>query len=121
MSIRTFQSMLARMVADPEFRDRVRNREDGALDADLTPLETERLRSVAASRGLDAHRTLHKSFRLGKLYTLLPFTCVLLGDDRLAAEVGLYWASHIPTSFYFLGEAIEFCDHLLARMGVGRA
>jgi hypothetical protein len=120
MSMRTFQSMLARMVADPDFRDDVRSGADGALDADLTPIEVERLRSVAVSRGLDAHRTLHKSFRLGKLYTLLPLTCALLGDDLLATEVSLYWAAHIPTSFYFLGEAIEFCDHLLGRLGEGR-
>jgi hypothetical protein len=62
---------------------------------------------------------IHHGWRLGKLYRMLPFTCALLGEDRLAREVWRFWAERVPRSFYFRDEALEFCDHLARRLESG--
>ena len=110
---------MARLVVDMEFRDRVRALGDDSLDGDLTTLERRRLKAIASDRGLDATSTLYKGFRLSKLYAMLPRTCALLGKQRLAREVRLYWAARISVSLYFFAEAFAFCDHLLARLHAG--
>lgn len=116
---RAFQSTVARLVIDPDFRARVRVEGIVALDGDLTTLEQERVLSIASDRGLDATRTLHKSFRLTKIYTLLPLTRALLGPDRLAIEIASFWKAELPVSHYFLEEAIRFCDFLQKRISSG--
>lgn len=119
MTQRTFQSTLARLVIDPEFRDSVRAHGAVALDGDLTTLEQERVMAIVSDKGLDATRTLHKSFRLTKIYTELPLTRILLGPDRLAREIGRFWKEEPPVSHYFLDEAIAFCNFLLNRASSG--
>jgi hypothetical protein len=119
MSRAVFQGALARLVVDPDFRDGVRARGATVLPADLSELERRRLVAVAADRGLDITRTLHKGFRLGKILNQLPLTCALLGSDRLAVEIAEFWRRRLPLSFYFLEEAVAFCDHLLARARAG--
>lgn len=113
MSLHAFQSSLARLITDPAFRDRV-VAGAGLDDAELDARETLRLRRIAVDPGLDVNRTLHKGFRLGKLRALLPLTCQALGSKRLAREVGRFWRQRPPSSFYFLPEALEFCDFLAA-------
>ncbi|MFY9821329.1 MAG: hypothetical protein WAM82_08100 [Thermoanaerobaculia bacterium] len=119
MSAPAFQSALARLIVDPDFRDDVRERREVALVADLTARERERLLAVSVDRGLDITRTLHKGFRLGKLLTYLPLTRILLDRDTLAREVGEFWRRRPPVSFYFLEEALAFCDYLLERVRTG--
>jgi hypothetical protein len=119
MSQRVFQATMARLVVDAVFCGRVRAEHELALDGDLTQLERERLVAIAFDRGLDATRTLYKGFRLSKLYATLPMTCTLLGDDRLAREVGLYWSARVSVSLYYFEEAFGFCDHLQARLRSG--
>ena len=119
VSQRSFQATVARLVIDPDFRDRVRADGAVALDSDLTPLEQERVMSVVCDKGLDATRTLHKSFRLTKIYTMLPLTRALLGPARLAKEIGSFWKAEPPVSHYFLEEAIAFCDFLQTRLRSG--
>jgi len=97
----------------------VREQGQTALDADLTELERRRIIAVAADRGMDAARLLHKAFRLTKLYNFLPLTCQVLGPDRLAAEASAYWHSSLPVSHYFLEECLGFCRHLKQRMRSG--
>ena len=75
--------------------------------------------SIVFEKGLDATRTLHKSFRLTKLYAMLPLTRRLVGPDRLAKEIGSFWAANPPVSHYFLDECIAFCDFLLNRLRSG--
>lgn len=116
MSLQRFQAVLLRLIADPDFRDRVRADGAAALEGeDLTALESGRLVRIAADRGLDINRTLHKGFRLGKLRAMLPLTCQALGARRLAREASAFWAQRPPSSFYFIPEAIEFCAFLSAR------
>ena len=116
MSLKTFQSLLTRLIAEPDYRDRVRADAQAALAGDdLTPLEISRLARIAADRGLDINRTLHKGFRLGKLRAMLPLTCQVLGNRRLSREVAAFWALRPPSSFYFIPEAIQFCDFIASR------
>ena len=115
MTARAFQSAMARLIVEPDFRDAVRAEGRAALTGELTPLEASRLVSIANDRGLDMNRTLHKGFRLGKLRALLPLTCAALTPTRLAREVALFWQAHPPASFSFLPEALEFCDFLARR------
>jgi hypothetical protein len=117
LSQRAFQATLARLVIDPNFRARVRESgEVSDVDSDdLTALEHKRLLSIVSGRGMDATRMLHKSFRLTKLYTMLPLTRTLLGHRRLAREISDFWAESLPVSHYFLEECIAFCVYLQRR------
>lgn len=115
MSLHTFQTCLARLIVDPDYRDRVRALGAPALEASVTERESARLCNIAADPGVDINRTLHKGFRLGKLRAMLPLTCQLLGTKRLAREVAAFWKQHPPSSFYFLPEALEFCGFLERR------
>ena len=119
MTQRSFQATIARLVIDPEFRDRVRADGAAALDSDLTSLELERVIAVVCNKGLDYTRTLHKSFRITKIYTMLPLTRALLGPARLAKEIGSFWKAELPVSHYFIEEAIAFCNFLQKRLRSG--
>jgi hypothetical protein len=120
MSLAIFQVTMVRLIADPDFRDRVRDHRNDSLPNDLTVVERARLLKIADSRGLDVNRTLHKGFRLGKLRALLPLTCRAIGSHRLGREASAFWQAHPPTSFYFLPEALEFCAFLENRAGFGK-
>ncbi len=82
-------------------------------------METERLLAAAADPGLDATRTIHKSFRLSKLLLVLPLTRSVLGPARFGREVAAFWAARPPVGFYYLDEALSFCDFLRARLRDG--
>ena len=75
--------------------------------------------SIVDEKGLDATRTLHKSFRLTKLYSTVPLTRKLLGPNRLAKEVSSFWEATPSDSHYFLDESIAFCDFLKKRLRSG--
>ncbi len=123
MSQQAFQQTLTRLVIDPEFRDAFRaaagKHNVTAGEGELTILERKRLESILDDRGLDATRTLHKSFRLTKLYAALPLTRRLIPTARLAELVGAFWKAHPPVSHYFIDEAIAFCDFVQGRVGAG--
>lgn len=123
MSQQTFQATLTRLVIDPEFRDRfragIRGRSRPVGVDDLTGVELKRLKSILDDRGLDATRTLHKSFRLTKLYSALPLTRRLVPTTRLAELIGAFWKANPPVSHYFIDEAIAFCDFILNRIRAG--
>jgi hypothetical protein len=114
-----FQAVVARLVVDPAFRDRVRSPGTAALDGELSSLEQERVMSIVDEKGLDATRTLHKSFRLTKLYATLPLTRKLLGSNRLAREISSFWEATPSDSHYFVDESIAFCDFLKRRLRSG--
>ena len=119
MSQAAFQSALARLVTDLDFRAAVRETGRAALPAGLSELDRDRLLAVACDRGLDATRAIHKGFRLSKLLITLPLTNTLLGPGRMTKEVSAFWAGRPPVSFYYIEEALAFCDHLLGRAGGG--
>ena len=119
MTQRAFQAAVARLVVDPAFRDQVRATGISAFAGELTTLEQQRVMSIVDEKGLDATRTLHKSFRLTKLYSTLPLTRKLLGPGRLAKEIGSFWEATPSDSHYFLDESIAFCDFLKKRLRSG--
>jgi hypothetical protein len=113
VSLGRFQSELMRLIVDPTFReDAVASISTFASDPQLTPREQRRLAAVARSDGLGITVLLHRGWRLGKLLSLMPATCALLGPDRLAAELGTFWRDRLPDSLYFHEEALAFADHL---------
>jgi hypothetical protein len=119
MTLRAYQAALARLVIEPSFRDDVRANPASFSDYDLTDRERSRIAAAAADRGMDVTRMLHKGWRLNKILVFMPATCALLGDDRLAEELGVFWQGHPPTSLYFLEEALAFCDHLERKTRMG--
>ena len=119
MSQPAFQAVVARLVIDPDFRDLLRVKGVSACESDLTGLEQKRLATILFDKGLDVTRTLHKSFRLTKLYYTLPLTRVLLGPDRLAKLIGAFWKANPSVSHYFVDESIAFCEFLQNRLRAG--
>lgn len=119
MSQQDFQTLMARLVVDPAFRDRVSSLGDIALPRDLGARERERLIFAAGSKGIDITRTLHKGFRLGKILSLLPLTCSVMGNTRLARQVDRFWKEHSSVSFYYLEEALAFCSFIERRIRAG--
>jgi hypothetical protein len=119
MSAAAFQAALGRLVADASYREAVRAEGEPALRCELDAVQRRRLLAVAASPGLDITSKVHEAWRLGKLYTMLPLTCALLGEERLGREVDGFWRRCLPRSFYFRDEALEFCDHLARRLRTG--
>jgi hypothetical protein len=115
VSQRAFQTALARLVTEADFRERARSEGETTFDSDLTALERRRLARLSRDHGLKVTAALVTSYRLGKILTLLPLTRVLLGDDRLVRELTLFWSDHPPTSFYAVDESIAFCEHLQQR------
>jgi hypothetical protein len=111
VSAASFQTALARLVVDPAYREAVRAHDERPLGG-LDPIERRRLRAVAAAPGLDMTCKVHQAWRLGKLYTMVPLTCALLGEEGLEQAVHDFWRSRAPRSFYFRDEAIEFCEYL---------
>src|SRR5262245_40131364 len=119
MSLQAFQTVLARLVTEPSFRDRVRTGEEADLGPGLTARETQRLRVAAGDPGLRVTATLVGSFRLGKILQLLPLTRQMLGDARLVQEARAFWREAPPRTFYSLDEVLQFCDYLLGTAGRG--
>jgi hypothetical protein len=116
VSLARFQSLLMRLVVDTAFRDAARADPGVVLnDSGLTPLEQRRLMHAALSDGLGVTVMLHRGWRLGKLLSLMPGTCALLGPDRVATELGMFWRERLPDSLYFRDEALAFADHLERR------
>jgi len=110
---------MARLVVDPDFRDRVSSFGESALPPDLGSRERQRLIFAAGSKGIDITRTLHKGFRLGKILSLLPLTCSVMGNTRLARQIDLFWKEHSSVSFYYLEEALAFCSFIERRIHAG--
>jgi hypothetical protein len=105
-----------RLVVDTSFRERAAGDPVTTFDdPDLTPIERRRLAAVAKSEGLPITVMLHRGWRLGKLLTLLPGTCRLLGPDRLAQQLSDFWRGRLPDSLYFHDEALAFASHVADR------
>jgi hypothetical protein len=120
VSQEAFQTAVARLVTETDFRERVRADREAALDSDLSGLERRRLVKIAGDHGIGVTASLIASYRLGKVIGLLPLTRVLLGNERLAHELRSFWAEHPPTSFYAVEEGLAFCDHLRRALRLGR-
>jgi len=115
MSQQVFQKLVARLVVDSEFRDLVRSTGAPAFDGELTDLERKRLLALVDDPGVTITKTLHKGFRLGKILSMLPLTCQILGGKRLGRELRVFWRAYPSRSFYYIDEAVAFCCFLETR------
>jgi hypothetical protein len=113
-----YQQALCDLVASPQLCLRVRA-DAGALDGyDLTDRERGRLAAVAGQRGMSTSCTLHRVNRITPLYSYLPLTCTLLGDD-LIHEAERYWRAGKPGDLQFGPETLRFSRFLQRRLDDG--
>jgi hypothetical protein len=121
MSLVAFQQALSELVMSPEFCTAVRTDPQQALSAfDLTPLEHQRLISVATQPGLEIGTAIHRSFRMSMLVNTLPKTCMVLKLQNLTGIIHEYWRSQLPRNLYYVQEAVRFGEYMLARLELGK-
>jgi hypothetical protein len=113
-----YQQALCDLVASPQLCLRVRA-DATALDAyDLTERERDRLCSVVAQPGMSTSCTLYRVNRITPLYSYLPLTCTLLGDE-LIHEAERYWHEGKPGDLQFGPETQRFSRYLEQRIADG--
>jgi len=71
--------------------------------------------AAGGDRGFEATKTIYKGFRLSKLLITLPLTYTLLDHEHMSRDVSAFWSKRPPVGFYYIEEALAFCDHLLHR------
>jgi hypothetical protein len=119
MTLPAFQRALCELIASPELCLAVRA--DGAeffSRYDLSQRERERLRDVVWQRGMSTNCTLYRSNRVTPIYTLLHYTCVVLGE-RLKDTLDAYWASTDLRDLQFRSEIDRFARFLRGRIANG--
>lgn len=118
MSVRGFQRALGDLVASPELCVCLRSGGAEVLDRyELTARERLRLETVVRQRGMSVNCTLYRVNRITPLYSMLPRTCMVLGE-RLADEASAFWLSG-STDMQFGPETERFAEFLEARVSSG--
>ena len=93
MTLAAFQRALCDLIRSPDACLDLRAGAPGILtDYDLSPRERDRLLDIVWQRGMSTNCTLYRSNRVTPIYTLLHYTCVVLGD-RLKDTLDAYWAA----------------------------
>lgn len=116
MSLAAFQSVVAHLLTDPVFLDKLR-RQPALLDAEnrLTEVERRRVLHIASQHGLDMAARQCEQRRLDRLEATLPLTSTLMSSRAFVAQARQFWSIQPPTTDSILLEAIEFCGDLLWR------
>jgi hypothetical protein len=115
MTLPAFQQALCQLIASPELC--VDAREDASpflSQFDLTERERERLQDIVRQRGMSLNCTLYRSNRITPLYTLLHYTCVVLGDE-LKGHLDAYWRDAELHDLEFEQEIHRFARFLRER------
>jgi hypothetical protein len=119
MSLEAFQHAFAALVASPVLSRRLALEGDGVLVGyDLDPTDRHRLATIVRQRGMSTNCTLYRANRLEAIYTLMPLTCQVLGED-LRREAEEYWSVHAYTDLQFAREIFRFAGFLRARLDSG--
>ncbi len=119
MSLADFQRALADLVSSPDLCGCVRTDSPGVLDRyTLTARERSRIVAIVNQRGMSVNCTLYRSSRFEALYTLLPLTCLILGD-QLRAELDQYWRFREHSDLQFRTEVAYWTEFLWCRMRAG--
>jgi hypothetical protein len=113
-----YQQALCDLIASPRLCLEVRAGHDALAGYDLTDRERWRLVSAAAQRGMSTSCTLYRMNRITPLYSYLPLTCTLLGDD-LIAHVERYWDEGKPGDLQFGPETQRFSRFLRRQLEEG--
>jgi hypothetical protein len=119
VTLPAFQRALCDLIASPELCLAVRT--DGSeffSRYDLSARERDRLRDIVWQRGMATSCTLYRSNRVTPVYTLLHYTCLVLGD-RLKETLDAYWAATELHDLQFKNEVERFARFLRQRIARG--
>ncbi|QJB40774.1 hypothetical protein HF324_24220 [Chitinophaga oryzae] len=120
MSLLSFQQALAALIASPERCVEARQQPDAVFASyDLTDRERKRLETVVFQRGMSVNCTLYRVNRITPIYTLLPYTCLLLGD-RLMPLATAFWEACRQSDLQFKREIEGFAGYLEKQIAQGR-
>lgn len=119
MSLHGFQRALCDLIASPELCVAARRAPEEALARfDLTARERRRLAAMVRQPGMSVNCTLYRVNRMTPLYSLLPRSCLALGD-RLADEAAEFWRAG-GTDLQFGPEIVRFAAFLRERLDAGQ-
>ncbi|HVI48517.1 MAG TPA: hypothetical protein VM802_26855 [Chitinophaga sp.] len=119
MSLLSFQRALTDLIASPQLCVEARHHPESILSRyDLTILENMRLRTVLYQKGMSVSCTLYRVNRITPVYTLMPYTCLLLGDllVPLAEEC---WSEYSTSGLQFKHEIEIFTAFLQQKLNAG--
>jgi hypothetical protein len=119
MTLPAFQRALCELIGSPELCLAVRADADEFLSRyDLSARERDRLRDIVWQRGMATNCTLYRSNRVTPIYTLLHYTCVVLGE-RLKETLDAYWGATDLRDLQFKNEIDRFAGFLRERIARG--
>lgn len=119
MALRAFQYALSELVASPPLCLAVRAGKMEFFDQfELSEIEKARLMEVVWQPGMSVSCSMYRSNRITPLYTLLNFTCLLLGAD-LKKQVDEYWRRSQLPDLQFKQEIERFSHYLKDRIIAG--
>jgi hypothetical protein len=108
VTLAAFQRALCDMIRSPDACLDLRAGTPGVLTRyDLSPRERDRLMDIVWQRGMSTNCTLYRSNRVTPIYTLLHYTCLVLGD-RLKDTLDAYWAASALHDLEFKHEIHRF-------------
>jgi hypothetical protein len=119
MSLLSFQKALTDLIASPQLCLQMRTDPTVILlKYDLTARERTRLQTVVHQRGMSVSCTLYRVNRITPVYTMLPYTCFLLGHTLvpLAEE---FWSICNKSNLQFKREITVFGEFLLQKITNG--
>ncbi len=116
MTLAAFQQALCELIRSPEACLDVRAGGAGFLGGyELSPRERARLEDIVWQRGMSTNCTLHRMNRVTPIYTLLHYTCLVLGD-ALQDTLEDYWAASALHDLEFKHEIHRFARFLRDRV-----
>lgn len=119
MSLLSFQKALTDLIASPQLCLQMRTDPTVILlKYNLTARERARLQTVVHQRGMSVSCTLYRVNRITPVYTMLPYTCFLLGHALvpLAEE---FWSICNKSDLQFKREITVFGEFLLEKITNG--
>src|SRR6266545_1183805 len=119
MSMEGFQKAMCDLVASPDLCMLLVQSPDEVLGRyDLSDRDRRRLLAVVQQPGMEVNCALYRVNRLSPIYSLMPYTCFLLGD-RLMGEAIEFWKDFGETRLQLNEEAQKFGDFLRKRIEHG--
>lgn len=116
MSLLSFQKALTDLIASPQLCLQLRSDPTTVLlQYDLTSRERLRLQAVVYQQGMSVSCTLYRVNRITPVYTMLPYTCFLLGA-QLIPVIEEFWAIDNRSDLQFKREISIFGEFLLQKL-----
>ncbi|HWV69770.1 hypothetical protein [Chitinophaga sp.] len=116
MSLLSFQKALTDLIASPQLCLQLRSDPTAVLIRyDLNSRERLRLQAVVYQQGMSVSCTLYRVNRITPVYTMLPYTCFLLGA-QLMPVIEEFWAIDNRSDLQFKREISIFGEFLLQKL-----